>query len=283
MKIRKPCVAGAFYAGTRAELIDQITECFTHRFGPGSVPQPALHGPRRVFGIVSPHAGYMYSGPVAANGYSRLAADGLPDAFVILGPNHTGLGSGLSIQTEGAWETPMGIASIDSELAKKIQRSSGLIDVDERAHANEHSIEVQLPFVQFLFKDEAKFVPICMMMQDLSTSREVARSIVEQTKGKDAVIIASSDFTHYESHETASRKDKEAIDAILKLDDEALNEFGESSRVTLCGYGPITTLIAAAKMVGNVRAELLAYRTSGDITGDKSAVVGYSSLVFFRE
>lgn len=283
MRIRKPCVADAFYAGTRAELTDQIIECFTHRFGPGSVPEPMLHGPRKVIGIVSPHAGYMYSGPVAANGYSRLAVDGLPDAFVILGPNHTGLGSGLSIQTEGGWETPLGIASIDSELAKKIQKSSDLIDVDERAHANEHSIEVQLPFVQFLFKDAVKFVPICMMMQDLRTSREVARSIIEQTNGRNIVIIASSDFTHYESHEAANRKDQEAIDAILKLDDKALNELGDGNRVTMCGYGPITTLIAAAKMQGNVRAELLGHRTSGDITGDKSAVVGYTSIVFSRE
>jgi hypothetical protein len=224
----------------------------------------------------------MYSGPVAANGYSRLAADGSPDAFVILGPNHTGQGSALSIQTEGAWETPIGHAMIDSDLAKKIQTASGLIDIDERAHRNEHSIEVQLPFVQFIFKD-AKFVPICMMIQDLKTSREIAETIVEQTKGRDVVIIASSDFTHYEPQETATKKDKKAIDAILKLDDEALNELGENNRVTLCGYGPITTLIATAKILGKVKAELLAYRTSGDITGDKSAVVGYSSLVFFRE
>jgi hypothetical protein len=283
LKIRKPCVADAFYAGTRAELTDQITECFTHRFGPGSVPKPVSDGPRKVIGIVSPHAGYMYSGPVAANGYSRLATDGVPEVFVILGPNHTGLGSGLSIQTEGVWETPLGIASIDSELAKRIQKSSGILDVDDRAHANEHSVEVQLPFVQFLFGNEVKFVPICMMMQDLRTSREVARSIVEQTKGKNVAIIASSDFTHYESHDSASRKDKGAIDAIVRLDDEALNELGESNRVTMCGYGPITTLIATAKLLGAVKAELLAYRTSGDITGDKSAVVGYASIVFSRD
>jgi AmmeMemoRadiSam system protein B len=283
LKIRKPTVADAFYAGTRAELNEQITECFMHRFGPGSIPEAALDGPRKILGIISPHAGYAYSGPVAANGYSRLAADGLPDTFVILGPNHTGLGSGLSIQTEGAWETPLGIASIDSELATRIQQSCDLIDVDERANANEHSIEVQLPFVQFLFKDTVKFVPICMMMQDLKTSREVAESIIEQTNGRNVVIIASSDFTHYESHETANRKDQEAIDAILKLDDKALNALGESNRVTMCGYGPITTLIAAARLLGNVKAELLAHRTSGDITGDKSAVVGYSSLLFVHE
>ena len=282
MKIRKPYVADAFYAGTKTSLTKQIIDCFTHPFGPGQVPTPNQQGPRRILGLVCPHAGYMYSGPVAANGYSKLATDGQPDVCIILGPNHTGMGSGLSIQTEGAWETPVGVTRVDSELARRIQESSNIIDVDERAHASEHSIEVQLPFLQFLFKDAIEFVPICMMMQDLTTSREVAKTIVENTKGKNVAIIASSDFTHYEPQADANRKDREAIDAILKLDDEQLNELGESNRVTMCGYGPITTLIAAAKMLGNVSAELLAHKTSGDITGDRSAVVGYSSLTFTR-
>lgn len=281
MKTRKPYVANAFYAGTRTELTKQIVDCFTHRFGPGQVPKTVEHGPRKILGIVSPHAGYMYSGPVAANGYSRIASDGTPEAFIILGPNHTGYGSGVSILTEGAWETPLGVTTIEGSLGKQIQKASNILDVDERAHSAEHSIEVQLPFIQFLSQD-AKFVPICMMMQDLQTSREIAKSIVEQCKGKDFAIIASSDFTHYEPHETASRKDKMAIDAILNLDDAKLNEMGESGRVTMCGYGPITTLIAAAKMLGGIKTELLSYRTSGDITGDKGAVVGYSSILFTR-
>jgi AmmeMemoRadiSam system protein B len=283
LKIRKATVANAFYAGTKSELTDQLVECFTSRFGPGQVPKPAEHGPRKILGIVCPHAGYMYSGAVAANGYAKLANDGLPEAFVILGPNHTGYGSGVSIMTEGGWETPLGVSLIDSVLAKQIQKGSGIIDIDEEAHAYEHSIEVQLPFIQFLFKDAAKFVPICMMMQDLRTSREIAKTLVEQLKGKDILIVASSDFTHYEPHDAVVRKDEMAIDAITRLDDAALNELGESSKVTMCGYGPITTLMAAAKLLGGVRAELLTHKTSGDVTGDKSAVVGYSSLVFLRD
>ncbi len=283
MKIRKPYVANTFYAGTKTELTQQIVGCFTHRFGPGQVPKPVERGSRKIVGLVSPHAGYMYSGPVAANGYSRLATDGMPEVFIILGPNHTGHGSGVSILTDGAWETPVGLTSIDSGLAKQIQTDNEILDVDEASHRFEHSIEVQLPFIQFLFKDGPKFIPICMMMQDLKTSRDIAQSIVEQCKGRNFAIIASSDFTHYEPHETASKKDRLAIEAITKLDDATLNELGESGRVTMCGYGPITTLIAAAKLMGGVKAELLAYRTSGDITGDKSAVVGYSSLVFSRE
>jgi len=283
LKIRKPYVANAFYAGTKTSLTNQITDCFTNTYGPGQVPKVVKPGSRKIFGIISPHAGYMYSGPVAANGFAKLAADGAPETFVILGPNHTGHGSGVSILTDGAWETPIGTTTIQSELAKQIQKSCTLMDIDEDSHRYEHSIEVQLPFIQFLYGDSAKFIPICMMMQDLQTSREIAKSIVEQCKGKDYVIVASSDFTHYEPHEVANRKDKTAIDAILGLDDEALNDLGESNRVTMCGYGPITTLIAAAKLMKGVKAEFLKHATSGDITRDESAVVGYSSLVFTRE
>jgi AmmeMemoRadiSam system protein B len=284
LKIRKPYVANAFYAGTKTELTKQIVSCFTHRFGPGQVPKVVERGgPRKILGLVSPHAGYAYSGPVAANGYSHLAADGIPEVFVILGPNHTGYGSGVSILTDGAWETPVGITSVDSGLAKQIQKASNILDIDEASHSSEHSIEVQLPFIQFLFKDGPKFIPICMMMQDLQTSRDMAKSIVEQCKGKNFIIIASSDFTHYETQDSAVRKDKMAIDAITNLDDATLNALGDTNRVTMCGYGPITTLIAAAKMLGGIKAELLAYKTSGDITGDKSSVVGYSSILFSRE
>ena len=283
MKIRKPAVADAFYAGTKSELTEQIAGCFTHKFGAGHIPKAVEHGPRKILGIVSPHAGYMYSGPVAANGYNRIASDGLPDVFVILGPNHTGYGSGVSIVTEGSWETPLGVTPIHSTLAKEIQKASGIIDIDEEAHAFEHSIEVQLPFIQYLFKDAAKFIPICMMMQDLRTSRDIAKTIVEQLKETDFLIVASSDFTHYEPQDAAMRKDEMAIDAITRLDDTKLNELCESNKVTACGYGPITTLIATANLLGGVRAKLLAHKTSGDITGDKSSVVGYASLVFLRE
>ena len=283
MKTRKPYVANAFYAGTKTSLTDQITGCFTHKFGPGQVPTAKKTGPRKIIGIVSPHAGYMYSGPVAANGYAKLAEDGSPETFIILGPNHTGQGSGVSILTEGAWDTPLGTSQIEHELAERIQKSCKILDVDEASHTYEHSIEVQLPFLQFLYGNTVKFIPICMMMQDLETSREIAKSIVEQCKGKDYVIIASSDFTHYEPQETANRKDSSAIDAILKLDDKTLNELGESNRVTMCGYGPITTLIATAKLLNGAKAELLTHKTSGDITQDKSAVVGYSSIVLTRD
>ena len=293
MRTRKPHVAGQFYAGTKSELEKQIASCFTHPFGPGELPRPTDTGPRKVFGIVSPHAGYTYSGPVAAHGYNRISKDGTPKVFIVLGPNHWARGSGVSTQTEGSWETPLGAIGVARDLAKEIQRASGIIDIDDAAHAAEHSIEVQLPFIQFISKGEAQFIPICYWMQDLKTSREIARSIADQTKGKDLVVVASSDFTHHErrigekdEEEMLARieeSDKHAIDAILALDDARLNELGESQKVTVCGYGPITTLIALAKGLGSVRAELLCHRTSHDITGDASYVVGYSSIIFLRD
>jgi MEMO1 family protein len=283
LKTRSPYVANAFYAGTKAELRDQIAKCFTHRLGPGKIPSVENKGKRKIIGIISPHAGYMYSGPIAANGYSRLALDGTPDVAIIIGPNHTGYGSGVSILTDGLWETPLGSLAIDNYLAKQIQTSSEIMDVDEAAHQYEHSIEVQLPFLQFLYNQSIKFVPICVMMQDIQTSREIATTIIDQTKETNYVIIASSDFTHYEPHEKAVRRDKMAIDAIMNLDDSKLNELGETNKVTMCGYGPITALISAARKLGDVKTEFLAYGTSGDITGDTSSVVGYGSIIISRK
>ena len=281
MKIRKPHVANAFYEGSKTTLQNQIANCFTHKLGPGHLPDLA-DGPKRILGVIVPHAGYMYSGPVAAYSYAQVASDGSPDSVVILGPNHTGLGSGVSIVTEGAWETPLGVASIDTNLAEQIRSSTSIIDEDEAAHSSEHSIEVQLPFLQYLYGERISFVPICMMMQDLQTSQDIARSIVNSSRGKHVIVIASSDFTHYEPQNVAARKDKSAIDAIINLDGQKLNELGESGRVTMCGYGPITTLIELAKRE-NAHAKLLAYHTSGDITNDTDSVVGYSAVLFTRD
>jgi len=281
LKIRRPHVANAFYEGNKTSLEKQIASCFTHRLGPGHIPDLAV-GQKRILGIIVPHAGYLYSGPVAAHSYAQLASDGAPETVVILGPNHTGLGSGVSIVTKGAWETPLGVASIDTKLAEQIRNSSSIIDDDESAHITEHSIEVQLPFLQYLYGEKVSFVPICMMMQDLQTSQDIARSIEKCLRGIRVVVIASSDFTHYEPQAIAARKDKTAIDAIIDLDSEKLNELGEAGRVTMCGYGPITTLIELAKREDNVHAKLLAYHTSGDVTNDPGSVVGYSAFSFTR-
>lgn len=279
--MRPPVVAGQFYAGTRSALQEQIEWCYTHRHGPGKVPA-VKDGPRRLVGLVSPHAGYMYSGPVAAHGFVYMAGDGRPDSFVIIGPNHTGAGSGVSIMTSGKWSTPLGEIKIDEELAEAINRASDIIDADEVAHAHEHSLEVQLPFLQHLFGGGFGIAPICMMLQDERTSMEVGDAIAEASAKKNIVIIASTDFTHYEPQRSAAEKDKKVIDEILELDQSSVVRTVEREGITMCGYGPVSAMLQAAKKLGAKKAKLLKYATSGDTAGPMMQVVGYGSIAVTR-
>ena len=283
MKLRYPAVAGSWYAGTPNSLRKQIEQLFTHILGPGSLPFVIKEGPRNIVGLVVPHAGYMASGPIAAHAYHHLAEDGKPDVIVIFGPNHTGHGSALSIMNDGAWRTPLGDVEIDTETADKILQSSSIVDVDDRAHGYEHSIELQLPFLQYLYGSGFKFVPICFMMQDLESSREVGKAVASALKGKNGLVIASSDLTHYEPQERAEKKDRMAIDAALELDEERYYNTVESYGISTCGYGPVIAAITAAKELGAKKAELLSYGTSGDVLGDRSAVVGYASIAFTKK
>ncbi|MGC8997783.1 MAG: AmmeMemoRadiSam system protein B [Candidatus Bathyarchaeia archaeon] len=280
-KIRLPSQAGAFYAGKAESLKRQIEECFLHELGPGKIPT-VVEGPRRIVGFVCPHAGYMYSGPVAAHAYYNLASDGKPDTVVLFGPNHTGYGSALAVMNEGFWRTPLGDVEVDGETANKIVREARIVDVDDSAHRYEHSIEVQLPFLQYLFGSAFKIVPICFLMQDLHSSREVGQAVAKVLAGKNALIIASSDMTHYEPHRIAEKKDLMALKAVEIMNEERFYSMIEEHRITACGYGPIIALITAAKALGAREAKLLCYKTSGDVTGDYSAVVGYAAVQFTK-
>ena len=282
MKVRHPAVAGSWYAGTPRALRAQLEGCFTHTLGPGKLPKVAEEGLRNIVGLVCPHAGYMYSGPVAAHAYYHLAMDGKPDVIVIFSPNHTGRGSALALMNDGVWRTPMGDVEIDAETANQILHESRIIDVDDSAHAFEHSIELQLPFLQYLYGSAFKFVPICFLIQDLESSREVGRATAKALSSKNALVIASTDMTHYEPQERAERKDKAAISAALKLDDEQYYSAVESYGISTCGYGPVIAAITAAKLLDAKKAQLLCYKTSGDVTGDLSAVVGYASISFTK-
>ncbi len=282
MKVRHPAVAGSWYASNPQDLRAQLEECFTHTLGPGKPPRVADKEIRNIVGLVCPHAGYMYSGPVAAHAYYQLAMDGKPDVIAIFSPNHTGRGSALALMNEGAWRTPLGDVEIDAETANRILHESRIIDVDEAAHAFEHSIELQLPFLQYLYGSAISFVPICFLMQDLESSREVGRATAKALSGKNALVIASTDMTHYEPQKRAEQKDKMAIDAALKLDEEQYYSAVESYGISTCGYGPVMAAITAAKLLGAKRAQLLCYKTSGDVTGDLSAVVGYASISFMK-
>jgi MEMO1 family protein len=282
VKTRLPAVAGSFYPDNDGELRTQIQECFLHRLGPGTIPSVPADLDENLVGLVVPHAGYMFSGPVAAHSYYQLASAGPRKSIVILGPNHSGSGSGVSANTSGAWSTPLGDVPVDDQLGGRIVKGSRLIDVEEEAHRSEHSIEVQLPFLQFIYHRQFRFVPICMMLQDLETSKEVGEAVATAIQGSGAVLLASSDWTHYEPQDRAVSKDTEAIKAAVEMDPARFQQTIEEKMVSACGYGPVTALIHASRILGAKHAKLLSYHTSGDVTGDREAVVGYAALMFTR-
>jgi AmmeMemoRadiSam system protein B/AmmeMemoRadiSam system protein A len=263
--IRQPVVAGQFYPASPSQLKSMIKEM---------VDEKAEK--EEVIGLVSPHAGYMYSGPVAGALVSRIK---FKDTFIIMGPNHTGLGKPFSIMTEGAWKTPLGDVEIDAELAQRILAVSRYLKDDEVAHLQEHSIEVQLPFLQY-FKPDIKFVPIILGYGTGFVYKEIGRDIARVVKElkREVVMMASSDMTHYESNQSVRRKDMQAIEAILELNEDELLSRVQEQNITMCGYGPAVSLISAAKELGATRAELVKYQTSGDTSGDYSSVVGYAGI-----
>ena len=279
LNLRRPAVAGSFYDGDSKSLNIQIKNCFLNKIGPGKVPLVNLKKQNNVIGLISPHAGYMYSGPVAANGFYKIAIDGKPDTIIILGPNHRGFGEEVSIMAEGKWETPLGELEIDTDIAEDILRNSKIIKNDKKAHQYEHSIEVQLPFIQYIFGNNIKFVPICMTRQDINTDIEIARSICSSAVDKNILIIASSDFTHYETQEYAENVDKQAINAILEFNPKKLYDMIYHQNLTMCGPGPITVMLIACETLGAKKAELLKYATSGNVSGMYDQVVGYASLI----
>jgi AmmeMemoRadiSam system protein B len=188
------------------------------------------------------------------------------------------MGSAVSLMNQGKWSTPLGEIPIDVELANSILENSTIVDMEEEAHIYEHSIEVQLPFLQYLYENNFSFVPICMMMQDLETSREIGEAIHKASNGVSTLIIASTDMTHYEPHNVATEKDMNAIHAIENLDENKLDNVVQSNSISMCGIGPVISSIVYSKKVGATKAKLLSYKTSGDVSGDLSSVVGYAAI-----
>lgn len=267
---RHPIASGKFYPGT-AEQLRAFIESFVER-----------HDEKiEAVGIISPHAGYIYSGSVAASVMARIAP---ADTYVIIGPNHTGMGKPFSIMTVGNWQTPLGEVPIDSALAQNILSNSKYLQEDRTAHQSEHSIEVQLPLLQY-FKPDLKIVPIVLAVATLDIYREIGASIaqaVRESPDKKVVIVASSDMTHYEPQESAAAKDRRAIEAILELDEEVMLQRVIKEKISMCGYAPAVTMLTAARALGAKSAELVRYQTSGDASGDYTAVVGYAGIIIHR-
>jgi len=264
--IREPIVADKFYPADRVLLKDQIESM---------VDKKAT--PRKALGVVSPHAGYSFSGKVACEVFSNVK---LTDTVIILGPNHTGLGKAFALYPKGSWNTPFGNAYIDSDFSESLLSRSELIQEDVTAHLAEHSLEVQVPVLQH-FKPDIKIVPITISATELAPCLKVAEQIAATItdSGKDTLIVASSDMTHYESQLEAKKKDKLAIDAILKLDEGMLFKNVEEYNITMCGAIPTIVMLSAIKVLGANSARLVRYQTSGDVTGDYSEVVGYAGII----
>ncbi|HOX54981.1 MAG TPA: AmmeMemoRadiSam system protein B [Candidatus Omnitrophota bacterium] len=268
--VRRAAVSGQFYPSAKASLLNQIE---------GFIDKTAEK--TDAFGAIMPHAGYVYSGLVAGQTASSFLSK---DRYILIGPNHTGFGKPFSIMTEGIWDSPLGKVEIDSSLAGAILTKSKFLKEDSLAHTQEHSIEVEIPFLQY-FKPDFKFVPIAVFPAELKIYKEIAQSIAkaieEFADKKRTMIIASSDMTHYEPQEAAHYKDKIAIDAILKLDEDELFDKVKDLDISMCGYAPAVIMLAATKILGAKKAKLIKYQTSGDVSGDYSAVVGYAGVIVY--
>ncbi len=263
--IRDPAVAGRFYPADPEALRENVRSYL-------NIPEKKI----QAIGCVVPHAGYMYSGHVAGAVYSRLK---LPRKIVILCPNHTGIGEPLAIMSQGAWLTPLGEAKIDHQLAGELKDRFPYLSEDAAAHAAEHALEVQLPFLQAL-EPEFSFVPIAIgvgryeMLAALGEA--LARVIASQSEP--ILIIASSDMNHYEPDAITRIKDDKAIQKVLALEPRSLFDVVTKEKISMCGFGPTVAMLTAAKRLGARSAELIEYATSGDVSGERDMVVGYAGI-----
>jgi AmmeMemoRadiSam system protein B len=275
-KIRRPSVAGQFYPASRQGLTRQIQDLL----GEDVSAKKESNG-CDCLACLLPHAGYVYSGRVAAQTVSQVK---IKDKIILLGPNHTGYGAQFSIVKEGSWQTPLGEVPIDSKLAEDVLKGCKYLEEDNLAHAHEHSLEVELPLLQY-FNKEIEIVPIAFFPAKAQILQEIGRDIAGVIKRlnlqSSTLLVASSDMTHYEPQDQAEKKDKEAIQAILELDENRLLSAIHDLEISMCGFVPVAVMLVAAKELGAKKARLVKYMTSGDVTQDKSSVVGYAGVIIY--
>ncbi|MCD6517739.1 MAG: AmmeMemoRadiSam system protein B [Candidatus Aminicenantes bacterium] len=264
--IRQPYVAGYFYPSDPERLMSMLKEM---------IDADAKKNKAKC--IISPHAGYVYSGKVAGSVYSSTI---LPENYVLLGPSHVYMDSRIAIMKQGTWRTPLGDIPVNEELAEMISSADASVSEENEAHAKEHSLEVQLPFLQF-FKKELTIVPLCISYYaDYGDLEELGKAVAKSIRElhKDTLIIASTDMSHQETQVMAKNKDYKAIHQILNLDPKKLVDTVKKENISMCGFQPTATAIIAAKELGASTAKLIKYQTSGDITGDYDQVVGYAGI-----
>lgn len=266
--IRQPAYVGSFYPASPDDLRADIQ-------GYTDLAQKKS----RALGIVLPHAGYMYSGHVAGAVCSRIE---FPKRFIILCPNHTGIGASLAIMSRGKWRTPLGDVSVDTDLAQSLASQLDAIHEDSSSHQKEHAIEVQLPFLQVLAPDFT-FVPISMWTgkYELFSALGAVIACALRNSNIPTLIIASSDMNHYENDEVTRIKDRRAIDRLLQLDPKGLFETVHEHNISMCGYGPAIAMLTATMQLGATRSELIKYATSGDKYGERNHVVGYAGMAVY--
>ena len=265
---RQPAVAGQFYPGSEDKLRAALSPL---------IPRNA--SPKQVTGIISPHAGYVYSGAIAGRLFSHIT---IPDTVLIIGPNHHGTGAAAALYPDGEWLTPLGTTAINSRLNSLLLQHTPYIQSDSVAHRLEHSLEVQLPFLQYL-RPDVTISALCIGHGDYPPLRDIGLGIADAIReyGEEVLIVASSDMTHYESAAAALEKDQKALDRVLALDGKGLLDVCHLRGITMCGVVPATVMIEAALKLGATEAGLVAYGTSGDVTGDNEQVVGYAAVTVF--
>jgi hypothetical protein len=298
--VREPAVAGRFYEASSEALRASLRDCFLHQLGPGALPKVAAEHRGSISALVSPHAGYMFSGPAAANGFSLLAADGVPEIAVILGPSHYSAERQAAISTAASWRTPLGQVAVDTDLTRQLTSICPLLAADESPHRFEHSLEVQIPFLQYIYGDRVPAIcPICIRShpslppasagragtsprQVGADAQQIGEALATTLSGRRAVVIASTDFSHHLPHAVAQRQDRLALDPILALDPQRLLQTVVAHSISMCGPVPVAIALHFCLARGPHQAELLRYYTSGDIIGDRDAVVGYASVAIRR-
>jgi MEMO1 family protein len=262
---RQPAVAGQFYTGSPEQLRAELAALI--------LPTESR---RKVRGIIAPHAGYMYSGPVAGKVYAAIE---VPPAVLILGPNHHGVGAPAGLYPEGEWLTPLGPVAINARLNALIRKHAPFVQTDSVAHQFEHSLEVQVPFLRYL-RSDVTISAICVGFGDYPAADALGRGIAAAIREFDGevLIVASSDMTHYESAASARHKDEQALDRVGAFDPEGLMRVCRSEHITMCGVVPAAIMLTAARELGATHVERVAYATSGDVTGDNRQVVGYAGV-----
>ncbi len=270
--LRKSVIAGSWYPGNPSVLRRDIESYFN------SIPELKLKG--EVVGLISPHAGYIYSGKIAANAYNLIREEKY-DAIIVVGPSHRVAFHGVSVFSRGGFETPLGIVPVTEELVEKIKQLNSRIADIPQAHLQEHSVEIQLPFLQIALGDFS-FVPLVMGDQDANTCQELAYAIYQATHGKKILIVGSSDLSHFYNYNAAKKMDAVALEYLKNGDAAGLLRSLENGEVEACGGGPMAVAILVSHMMKADKAHLLKYANSGDVTGDKSSVVGYAAAVYCK-